>query len=84
MKADKSSFENSSCLPVPLTLSAEDYADDLFNSPGEASEPMQGSVCGDAELTLSSSDERDSILDVLAAFPRPTSHIRQRPNASGS
>ena len=36
---------------------------------------MQGFVRGDAELTLSSSDEHDSTLDVLAAFTQPTSHI---------
>ena len=63
------------------TVSAEDYVDDLFHGPGEESEFMQGSVRGDAELTLSFSDEHDSILDVLAAFPQPTSYIHQRPNA---
>jgi len=65
-------------------VSAEDYVDDLFHDPGEESEFTQGSVCGDAELTLSSSDEHDSILDVLATFPQPTSHIHQRPNAGES
>ena len=42
--------------PVPITLSAEDCAAELFNNPGEESEPMQRSVCGNAELTLSSGD----------------------------
>jgi len=84
MKTDKSSSKKSNCFPLPITLSAEDYADDSFNNPGEESEPMQGSVRGDAELTLSSSDEDDSMLDVLAAFPQSTSHIRQQSNASGS
>ena len=82
IKADKSSFKNSNCLPMPIEyLAGEDHADDLFNDPGEESEPMRGSVRGDAELGISSSDV---MLNVLAAFPQPTSHIRQRPNASGS
>ena len=56
-------------------MSAEDYVNDLFHDPGEELEFMQGFVRGDAELTLSSSDEHDSTLDVLAAFTQPTSHI---------
>ena len=67
MKTGKSSPGNSGRFPVPITLSA----DDLFHDPGEESEFMQGSVGGDAELTLSSSHEAGSIVDVLAAFPQP-------------
>ena len=52
-------------------MSAEDYADELFNNPGEESEAIQASARGDAEPTLSSSDEDDSMPDVLAAFPQP-------------
>ena len=77
MKTGRGSFGNSGCFPVPITLSA----DDLFHDPSEESELMQGSVGGDAELTLSSSHEHDSNVDVLAAFPRPTSHIHQWPSA---
>ena len=80
MKTGRGSFGNSGCFPVPITLSA----DDLFHDPSEESELMQGSVGGDAELTLSSSHEHDSNVDVLAAFPQPTSHIHQRPIAGGS
>jgi len=72
LKTDKNSFQ--------LCLLPEDYTDDLSNNPGEQSEPMQWSVRGNAELTLLFSDEDDSMLDVLAAFPQPTFHIRQRPN----
>ena len=78
IKTDESSFGNSDCLPVPITVSAEDYVDDLFRDPGEDSKFMQGSVRGDAELTLSSiSEEHDSIPDVLPAFSQPTSHIHR-------
>ena len=52
MKTDKSSFKNSKCVAVLITLLAEDYVDDLFNNPGEESEPMQGSTRGNAALTL--------------------------------
>ena len=77
MKTDESSFGDSDRLPVPTTVSAEDYVGDLFRDPGEDLKFMQGSVRGDAELTLLSSDEHDSIPDVLAAFPQPTSHIHR-------
>ena len=77
LKTDKSSFGDSDCLPVPTTVSAEDYVDDLFRDPGEDLKFKQGSVRGDAELTLSSSDEHDSIPDVLPAFSQPTSHIHR-------
>ena len=76
MKTDESSFGNPDRLPVPTAVSAEDYVDDLFRDPGEDSKFMQGSVRGDAELTLLSS-EHDSIPDVLPAFPQPTSHIHR-------
>ncbi|KIJ96253.1 hypothetical protein K443DRAFT_291540 [Laccaria amethystina LaAM-08-1] len=75
MKTDKSSFENSNRLPVPITVLAKDYVGDLFHDPDEESEFMQGSVRGKAEITLSPSDEDDFILDALAAFPQPTSHV---------
>ena len=76
MKTGKTSFKKSNYLPVPITLSVEIYADDLFNNPGEESESMQWSLRVDAKLTLSSSDVDDSMLDVLAAFnPQPTSYI---------
>jgi len=52
---DKSSFKNYNCFPVPISLSVEDYVDDLFSNPGEESECMQGSTHGDAELILESS-----------------------------
>jgi len=84
VETDKSSFGNSDCLPVPITMSAKDYVDDLFHDPWQEPKFMKGIVRGDAELTLSCSDEHDSILVVLAAFPKPTSHIHQQPNADGS
>ena len=84
MKTDERSFENSNCLPVPITVSAEDDVDDLFRDPGEDSEFMQGSVRGDTELTRSSSHEHDYIVDVSAAFLQPTFHIHQRPTAGES
>ena len=77
MKTDESSFGDSDRLPVPTTVSAEDYVGDLFRDPGEGSKFMQGSVRGDAELTLLSSDGHNSIPDVLAAFLQPTSHIHR-------
>ena len=46
MKTDKSALKNST---VPITLSVEDHADDLFNDPSEESEFMQGSARGDTE-----------------------------------
>jgi len=67
---DKSSLKNSNCFAVPITLSVADYADDLFNNPGEESESMQGSARGDAELIP------------LATFPQPTGV--PYPSASGS
>ena len=73
MKTDERCFENSNCLPVPITVSAEDDVDDLFRDPGEDSEFMQGSVRGDTELTRSSSHEHDSILWMswpLSSSPR--------------
>ena len=82
MKTDKSAFKNSNYVPVPITLSVKDHANDLFNDPSEESEFMQGSVRGDTELTVLSSDEDDSMLDVLAAFPQPASHIHQRGEVS--
>jgi len=84
MKTDNISFRNSNCLPMPITMSAKDYVDDLFHHPGEEPKFMKGIVRGDAELTLSSSDEHDSIFDVLVAFPQLTSHIHQLPNAGES
>ena len=42
MKSGKTSFKKSNSLPVPITLSFEIYADDLFNNPGEESQPMRG------------------------------------------
>ena len=80
MKTDERSFGNSNCLPVPITVSAKDYVDDLFHDPAEKSEYMQGSVREDAEFTLPSSHEHDSISYVLAVFPQPTSHVHQQPN----
>ena len=84
MKTDKSALKNSNYVPVPITLSVEDHADDLFNDPSEDSEFMQGSARGDTELTALSSDhdEDASMLDVLAAFPQPASHIHQRGQVS--
>ena len=73
MKTDKSALKNSNYAPVPITLSVEDHADDLFNDPSEELEFMQGSVRGDTELTVLSSDEDDSMLDVLAVSPSPRS-----------
>ena len=61
-KTDESSFGNSNCLPVLITMSAEDYVHDLFRDPGEDSQFTQGFVHGDVELTRSSSHEHDSIL----------------------
>ncbi|KIJ96270.1 hypothetical protein K443DRAFT_682428 [Laccaria amethystina LaAM-08-1] len=77
MKTDRSSFKNSNCLPVPVMLMT-------CSATLARSKSMQGSVRGDAELTLSPSNEGDSMLEVLATFPQPTSHFRQRPNAGGS
>ena len=78
MKTDMSAFKNSNYVPVPITFSVEDHADDLFNDPSEESEFMQGSARGDTELTVLFCDEDDLMLDVLAAFPQPASHIHQR------
>ena len=73
MKTDKSFFGISNCLPVP-TLWAEDYdVDDLFHDSGEELEFMQGFVHGDAELTLSSSHEHDSIL--WMSWPVSLAHV---------
>ena len=46
---------------------------------------MQGSVRGDARLTISSGDEHDSmfIVDCLGRFPPPRFHIRRRPSVNG-
>ena len=81
MKTDERSFGNSNCLPVPIIVSAKDHVDDSFHDPSEDTEFMQGSVHGDAELTLSSGDGHDSIADVLTAFPQPMFHIHQRHTA---
>ena len=67
----KTSFKKSNSLPVLITLSVENYIDYLFNNPGEELESMQGSVRGAANLTLLSSDEDVSMLDVLATFNSP-------------
>ena len=82
MKTDKSAFKNSNYAPVSITLSVEDHADDLFDDPSQESEFMQGSVRGDTELTVLSSDEDDSMLDVLAAFPQPAFPLHQRVEVS--
>ena len=66
---------------MAITVSAEDYVDDLFHDPGEESELRQGFVRGDAKLMLSSGDGHDSIADVLATFPQPMFHIHQRHTA---
>ena len=82
MKTDKECLQNSNYVPVPITSSVEDHADDLFNDPSKESEFMQGSARGDTELTVLSSDEDDSMLDVLTAFPQPASHVHQRVEVS--
>ena len=41
MKTDNTSFKKSIYLPVPITLSVENYTDELFNNFGEESEYMQ-------------------------------------------
>ena len=76
MKTDKSASKNSNYVPVPITLSVEDHADDLFNDPSEESEFMHGSARGDTEqfcLVM-----KMILVDVLAAFPLPASHIQSQ------
>ena len=63
--------------PVPITLSAEDNADDLFNNSGEESEgrnPCRGPFVGMPNLRfrLVTNMILCSLLIVLAAFPRPS------------